>query len=124
MKDRVARPKQDCYKNVVICDRWLASFENFRSDMGEAPGFQYQIDRIDNSKGYSPDNCRWATHKENQRNRTDNLVIEWRGETKCLSAWHEILEPKLKIKYIGLLHRVQRGWSVEKAFTTPNTKNG
>jgi len=124
MKDRVARPKQDCYRNVTICDRWLNSFENFLEDMGTAPGYNYQLDRIDNRKGYSPDNCRWLTHKENQRNKTDNVVIEWQGQKRCLIEWSEILEPKLGIKYNGLQHRIQRGWSIEKAFTTPNTKNG
>jgi hypothetical protein len=122
MKDRVARPKQDCYKNVTICDRWLNSFENFLEDMGKAPSFNYQLDRIDNRKGYSPDNCRWLTHKENQRNKTDNVVIEWQGQKKCLSEWHENLGSKLGITYGTLSNRIIRGWPVEKAFTTPNAR--
>ncbi len=67
-------------RGITICDRWLVpkvGFHNFVADMGDRPP-GHSLDRIDNSKGYSPENCRWATKKEQQRNQrvTRKVVIE------------------------------------------------
>jgi hypothetical protein len=64
------------YAYVPICERWYV-FENFLADMGEKPSQRHSIDRRDNDRGYEPDNCRWATPKEqanNRRNSRDRLV--------------------------------------------------
>lgn len=100
-------------KNITVCDRWIDSFENFIADMGEKP-VGMCIDRIDNSKGYSPDNCRWVTAKVNIRNRDITYQITYNGITQPVSAWAE----QIGIKYTTLWARLNiYKMSVEQALT-------
>lgn len=71
---------------VTVCDRW-ATFPAFYEDMGLRPSKLHTLDRIDNSKGYSPDNCRWVTRKEQAANRRASVWIEFRGERLIASEW-------------------------------------
>lgn len=107
-----------CYvnKGIIVCDRWNGpeGFVNFLEDMGERPEGT-QIDRIDNSKGYSPDNCRWVTCKENQRNRGTNRNITFNGKTQCMSAWADDTGLSKGV----IKSRLDKGWSEERALTTP-----
>jgi hypothetical protein len=121
VKDRVKSDPR--YKDRDMCSEWLNSYETFLKDMGKAPSNKHQIDRIDNSKGYYPSNCRWATPSENMRNTSANKLVEWRGEVRCLAEWGDILCPQLNLNPITLRSRLSRNWSVEKAFTTPNPPN-
>jgi hypothetical protein len=75
-----------------MCDEWLEDYTAFRDwsiENGYAEGLY--IDRIDNSKGYSPDNCRWIDAKGQARNKTNNILITYNGKTQPAAAWDEEL---------------------------------
>lgn len=76
-------------KGIHVCQRWLDSVSNFVEDMGPRPSPQHSIDRLDSTKDYSPDNCRWATKKEQSRNTSRNRFIEFDGQTLTLAEWSE-----------------------------------
>jgi len=56
-------------RGITVCERWRGSFDNFLADMGESPGPEFSLDRIDVDGNYEPGNCRWATRKEQRANR-------------------------------------------------------
>lgn len=99
-------------RGITLCQEWL-KFENFIRDMacGWKPGLT--IDRIDNHKGYSKDNCRWATKKEQARNRRSNRFISCFGKTQTLVEWSE----ETGIGEDTITQRLGRGWETEKALT-------
>lgn len=117
MLQRCQNPRNPVFRRyggrgITVCDRWQ-SFENFYADMGSRPTPKHSIDRIDNNGNYEPGNCRWATPHEQARNRGDNYLIEWRGETRCLSDWCEVVG----LTYSTVKGRLDSGWSVERALT-------
>lgn len=79
-------PKYESYggRGIYVCDRWK-KFEHFYTDMGPRPSPGYSLDRIDNNGPYDPNNCRWATAKEQQRNTRSNVFVEVDGQNVCLS---------------------------------------
>ena len=103
-------------RGIRVCRRWRQSFQLFLSDMGERPSLANQIERIDNDGDYEPGNCRWATIREQARNRSTNRMLTFNGETLCLTDWAN----KVGLSVGALsLRIVRRGWSVERALTTP-----
>lgn len=95
IRQRCNNPNNNGYvkygaKGITVCERWN-SFDNFLADMGHPPTPKHSIDRIDGTKGYSPDNCRWATQKEQQNNRLNNYVISYKGERFTLMQLSEKL---------------------------------
>lgn len=106
-------------RGITICKEWMDSFESFR-DWANANGYadNLSIDRIDVNKGYSPDNCRWATAKEQSRNKRNNIVITHNGKSKTLVEWCE----DYKLPYGTIEMRIRRGWNKERAITEPIKK--
>src|SRR4029077_2130136 len=102
-------------RGITVCDAWQESFLAFFTDMGAPPTNQHSIDRINNDLGYFKDNCRWATRTEQARNTRVNVLITLDDSTACLAEWLERKGVAAHVYY----HRLQRGWSVEKALTTP-----
>lgn len=141
MKSRCLNPNDKDYNDyhglgVKICERWKNSFEAFYEDTGPRPTPGHSIDRFpDNSANYSCGkceecianrwrmNCRWATIKEQNRNRRDNFLIEWNGKTLCSTEWEEITG----IADYTIRRRIMDGWSVQDSLTVPpsreNTKD-
>jgi hypothetical protein len=118
MVGRCTNPAYGNYKlyggvGVTLTKEWLV-FENFVMDMGERPENK-TLDRIDNSKGYSKDNCCWSTKKEQQCNRKSVLLLSYKGITKTAKDWAF----DLGLSKSTVWNRIKLyGWSVEKALTT------
>lgn len=112
IRERCLSPSTPAYasygsKGITICERWLGlnGFVNFLSDMGRRPSSDHDIDRIDSTKGYSPDNCRWLPHLENmrrprpRRHKThckmghamtpENTTIRSKGDRRCRTCHNE-----------------------------------
>jgi hypothetical protein len=105
-------------RGIIVCERWRGpdGFASFLADMGPKPSPTYSLDRHPDQNGnYEPGNCRWATKREQARNRRDNVLLTLNGVTCCLMEWAE----KLGVKYITLASRVRAGWSAERTLTTP-----
>jgi hypothetical protein len=122
MLDRCRNPNSPAYKNyggrgIVVCERWL-DFAQFHADMGDPPP-GHSLERVDNNRGYDPDNCVWADRRAQGRNKRNNVLITIDGETMPLSAWAE----RFGIKYTTAHQRIWKyGWSPEDAVKTPLVK--
>lgn len=101
------------YKNITVCDEWRVEggFERFLLEIGPRPGSGYSVDRIDNSRGYEPGNVRWATAKQQARNRKNTPVITINGLTRSVSEWAETAG----VSYHTFRKRLDLGWSPQDA---------
>jgi hypothetical protein len=103
-------------RGIAMCEQWRNSFPQFLADMGEPPFPRAMLERVDNDQGYSPANCKWATRTEQNRNRRNNRLFEFRGRSMFLVDW----AAELGINLRTLVSRIyQHGWSIEKSFTSP-----
>ena len=117
MRARCSRKSEPSYKNygergISVCKEWNDSFLKFK-EWAIENGYSEDltIDRIDVNGNYCPENCRWATAKEQANNKRTNLYITINGTTHTATEWCEING----IKYSTAMRRRQRGWPLEKA---------
>ena len=104
---------EDAGRGIKMCRSWRTSYERFLADVGRRPGPQYTLDRKDNNGNYRPGNVRWATRKEQARNRRNSCWIQCGKERKTLAEWAEITG----LKNTTIRGRLRAGWPVEKALT-------
>jgi hypothetical protein len=108
-------------RGITMCDRWLDpenGYSNFLSDMGRRPTAKHSLDRIDVNGNYCPENCRWATVVEQNRNMRTNKKVTYQGKTQCISAWAE----EYGIAASVLCYRIKAGWEIQRALQRPVTK--
>ena len=115
MRERCNYPKSNRYashgaRGIKVCKRW-EKFENFYENMGERPSKDHSIDRVDNNGNYEPENCRWATQKEQANNRRSNRWVTIDGVTKTYTEWCE----ERGIKRNTVTSRLSYGWTIERA---------
>jgi len=101
-------------RGIKVCKRWH-KFENFYLDMEDPPTKKHSLDRINNSKGYNKNNCRWATMSEQARNTRRTRILRYKGKNQSMIDWSE----QLKIPYFMLRKRITDGWTVKDALETP-----
>lgn len=121
MRSRCENPNVATYENyggrgICVCDRWK-EFANFYADMGE-PKRGQTLERIDNNRGYEPENCVWVSRTAQGRNKRNNVLITIDGEVHPLSYWVE----KFGISYATAHQRITKyGWPPEIAVSAPLT---
>ena len=125
MIQRCCNPNHKNYNNyggrgIAVCDEWrndFASFHNWASKNGYDHGLQ--LDRENNNKGYCGSNCRFVSRAVNNRNKRDNRIVTYNGESKSLVQHCE----KLNLYYEVVSNRLNRnGWSIDKALGTPTNE--
>jgi hypothetical protein len=100
-------------RGITVTKRWRV-FENFLEDMGCRPSPKHSIDRINNDKGYSKRNCRWATREEQSRNRRGNVFITVRGKTLCLTDWASNLGVSRQALFYWKKKGVDYGYTIKR----------
>ncbi len=107
-------------RGIRVCNRWLDDFAAFYSDMGQRPSSRHTIDRIENNGDYEPNNCRWATFTEQNRNRRISRYLTVNGERRHAKEWAGVFG----VPYGTIVSRLQRGWGERDAVTRPLTNRG
>lgn len=103
-------------RGIVVCDRWLKSYDNFAADMGPKPTPKHTLERKNNNLGYNSDNCEWATSIKQSRNTSRNRILDCEGRRMPQSEWAEITGLTSQIIH-NRIHR--SGWTTEEALTIP-----
>jgi hypothetical protein len=124
MKTRCENKNSPAYKwygarGIKVCEKWL-DFKNFFEDMGVRPSKKYSIDRINVDGNYEPSNCRWATMRDQQRNRRNNAVYTYNGITASLAELCELNGCKYKTVHM----RMSKGAPIDQAMTSDRISYG
>ena len=126
MKERCYNKSNKRYKNygargIEICANWMQDFRIFR-DWAFENGYDdtLTIDRINNDGNYEPNNCKWSTRKEQNRNYSRNHRVEYEGKSYCLIELAEAFE----IPYGRLTSRLHRGWDIKMSLTRGDLRYG
>lgn len=127
IKCRCLDPKDKHYKNyggrgIKMCSEWKYSFSTF-VNWAEQNGYKPEltIERINVDGNYTPENCKWATRYEQNRNKRDNVFITFNGETLCRAD----MAKKYGLSNTALKYRLAHGWSLEDALLTkPGERRG
>lgn len=120
MKTRCNNPKAKGYqhyggKGIAVCPEWSNSFRQFYEDMGTRPSPKHSIERDDGTKGYSKNNCRWATAKEQVCNRPGyNRLLTHAGKTQTVAEW----AAEIGMSPVTLHCRMKKGWPVDRILTS------
>jgi hypothetical protein len=120
-KRRCYNPNSIDYHNygkrgIVMCDRWLHSFPNFIKDMGPKPSYEYTLDRKENNGNYEPNNCKWATRKEQRLNTREEIDKEKRY------VIYQLYKSKMKYKNIAEMFNLSI-WQVIRAINRSRMEN-
>jgi len=122
MKERCLNPNNKRWpyyggRGITICDEWKFDFPRFLADMGECPEGK-TLERKDNSKGYAPDNCIWATHTEQCNNRRTSRLITYGGKTQTMRMWAR----EAGVVYGTLFARLKAGWTMARALSREDAR--
>lgn len=120
MIQRCYNPKCASFPNygargIIVCDRWLKSFENFFDDMGERPSKEYSLDRINVEDNYTPENCKWSNFYEQANNRRNTVFITYNSQTKALGHWAKEFNISLDL----IRYRLNKKYPINKLFLKP-----
>lgn len=116
MRNRCNLPSVPCHRcygerGITVCEEWNASYQVFEIwALSNGYSEKLTLDRIDNDKGYSPENCRWVSRLAQANNLRKNIIVDIGGESHTLAEWSHISG----IKYSTLYARYMRGWDSEK----------
>lgn len=98
-------------RGIKVCDRWFNSFERFYDDMSPSYIKGLTLERIDNEKGYSPENCKWATMAENISNRFNSRPVEYKGKIGTITP----MSRSLGLHFSNVMYHMDKGLTFEQA---------